>query len=370
MKSKRSSHVVRRPTILKAAFGVALLVGVLFAHSPLAHAATVWNVTPTSACTLADAITASNTAATSGSCAAGTGGTGTLNIGAGFYTLGASLPAITGNVLNIVGAGVGTTYIDGQNQYSVIDGSSGNLVGVSNLSIDHAGGGFAIYAYNSTVINNVVIENSTVAGGISMGGTVGGTLTNASIINGSANAYALDIGVAGGTDTVNNITVASNRNGVYVNANATSTVNITNATIAANTGSGGILFQNSSGSTTVNLKNSILANTTNCTGTITSQGHNITSDNSCGFVGTSNLISTNPGLAILQPVNGTYVLPITYTSPAYDSGDATGAPSTDQRGVPRPQCGGIDIGAYEATGCTPVQSSSGGTSGAGSSGSS
>jgi hypothetical protein len=44
---------------------------------------------------------------------------------------------------------------------------------------------------------------------------------------------------------------------------------------------------------------------------------------------------------------GTYVRAINASSPAYNNAIAAGAPSTDQRGVARPQEGGYDSGAYE-----------------------
>jgi hypothetical protein len=34
-------------------------------------------------------------------------------------------------------------------------------------------------------------------------------------------------------------------------------------------------------------------------------------------------------------------------SPVIDAGDATGAPATDERGLPRPAFAGFDIGAVE-----------------------
>jgi hypothetical protein len=358
-----------RPAALFTIITIVVLAVATLVHMPLALAATTWNVTPGSACTLADAILANNTSATSGSCAAGSGSTGTINLAAGTYTLGANLPAISNNNLNIVGAGVGSTIIDGQSLYTVFTDGAGNLSGVSNLTIEHAGNGgsgigTALFAEASTVtINNVVVENSTVAAGIDIRAS-NATITNVAIFNNSANAFALRLAYTNGTYTVTNATIYSNRNGVYIDANGSGTGNITNATIASNTG-GGIDFHIGGGSPTVNVKNTILAsNGANCAeSAVTSQGHNIDSGSTCGFVGTSNHSSTNPALGSLTALGGTFVLPIDYNSPAYDQGDATGAPSTDQRGVARPQCSGVDIGAYETTTCTPAPPASGGSGG-------
>ena len=41
-------------------------------------------------------------------------------------------------------------------------------------------------------------------------------------------------------------------------------------------------------------------------------------------------------------------------SAAVNAGTSTGAPATDQRGVTRPQGAGVDIGAFEQGGATPV----------------
>ena len=41
-------------------------------------------------------------------------------------------------------------------------------------------------------------------------------------------------------------------------------------------------------------------------------------------------------------------------SAAVNAGTSAGAPATDQRGVARPQGAGVDIGAYEQGGATPV----------------
>ncbi|HSX31409.1 MAG TPA: choice-of-anchor Q domain-containing protein [Candidatus Saccharimonadales bacterium] len=358
--------VARRTSpLLQTIFGVAVLLTALLAHPQLAHAATTWNVTPSSACTLADAITASNTAATSGSCAAGSGsGTGVINLAAGTYTLSANLPQISTHALSIVGAGVGNTIIDGSNLYKVFLDGTGALSNVSDLTILHAGNGGsgigeAIFAEsNPFTISNVVVKDSTVDGGLQIA-AFSATISNVAVINNQANAYALSLGFTNGTYNVSNLTIYNNQHGMYINPNGSGTINLTNITSSGN--GVGIFYQIGGGSPTVNLKNSILNDSTACAGdTVTSQGHNITADNSCGFVGTSNHNNTDAALGSLTASSGTYVLPITYTSPAYDAGDSTGAPSTDQRGVSRPQCDGVDIGAYETTTCAPAPPAGGG----------
>ncbi len=83
-----------------------------------------------------------------------------------------------------------------------------------------------------------------------------------------------------------------------------------------------------------------------------SLGYNITTDASCvnGSV-TGDRTNTNPGLDPLGlRSNGgpTQTIAILQESEAFDTGDpACPPPSTDQRGVPRPQAEACDVGAYE-----------------------
>ncbi len=106
------------------------------------------------------------------------------------------------------------------------------------------------------------------------------------------------------------------------------------------------------GSLTVNT---ILASNSpsNCIGIITDAGHNLSSENSCAFTGVGSLNSTDPMLGPLADNGGpTLTMALLPGSPAIDAGDDAAAPSTDQRGFPRPVGAASDIGAYE---CNPPQ---------------
>jgi len=366
MTELRRSSPTYRTAFFKAFLAFVLLITATISHPQLAHATGAWDVVPDgdSGCHLSDAITANNNGGSAyGSCPAGDG---TIQMAAGTYTLTANLPVID-HALTINGSGVGSTIIDGQDQYYVFYDDGPYLNGVSNLTIKNAGTGagtsFAIASDGSTDIDNVVVYQST-GGGI-LASESGATITNTAVVNDSSNHAALDIPAFSGTYNITNVTLYGNYIGVYVPAYG-GTVNITNATIASNSGGSGINFIDESGDPTVNLENSILDNTVNCSGSaIDGQGNNIVSDNSCGLIGTSEHVNTDPELGALTTSDGTEVLPITYTSPAYAAA-TTGAPPTDQRGVSRPQCGVADIGAYEQTTCAP----SGGGSGSGSTSSS
>ena len=98
------------------------------------------------------------------------------------------------------------------------------------------------------------------------------------------------------------------------------------------------------------FKNTLLANNlpTNSTGAITDAGHNLSSDASCAFTNTGSLNNTDPKLGPLANHGGpTLTMALLPGSPAIDAGDTTAAPTTDQRGLPRPYGQAADIGAFE-----------------------
>lgn len=76
--------------------------------------------------------------------------------------------------------------------------------------------------------------------------------------------------------------------------------------------------------------------------------NNISGDDTCGFTDPGSKEDTDPQLFALRNNAGpTDTRNFPLTSPALDTGTATGCPGTDQRGQPRPQRGTCDIGAVE-----------------------
>ena len=78
-----------------------------------------------------------------------------------------------------------------------------------------------------------------------------------------------------------------------------------------------------------------------------------------GEVGTgtvsNDIVTGDPKLASLADNGGyTRTCALQTGSSAIDAGTSTGAPSTDQRGISRPQGSGIDIGAYEVSSTSPT----------------
>jgi hypothetical protein len=107
---------------------------------------------------------------------------------------------------------------------------------------------------------------------------------------------------------------------------------------------------------TVHSKNSIFAGNSAAQGpdfygTLYSDGFNLIQDTKdCAIVGvrTGNLTDVHPSLGALQDNGGpTWTHALLSGSPAIENGSNYGAPSTDQRGVPRPQGLNVDIGAFE-----------------------
>jgi hypothetical protein len=101
----------------------------------------------------------------------------------------------------------------------------------------------------------------------------------------------------------------------------------------------------------VKLRNTLVAgnNTADCSGAaITSQGHNLDGDATCGFGTPGDLPPQDARLGPLASNGGpTQTHALLFDSPAIDSGET--CPGVDQRGVsrPLPADGACDIGAYE-----------------------
>ena len=208
---------------------------------------------------------------------------------------------------------------------------------MSNNNGSNGGGGIRVSIAatasitSSTVSNNQVTAIGAAGGGIENQGTL--TVTNSTISGNSA----------------------SNGSGGAVSQEGDGSTALSNVTIAGNSGPGSAQLT-SFGGANISVASTIIADPVsgaNCLaasgGTITSNGHNLDSANSCGFASAGDLINANPLLRPLQNNGGqTSTMALLAGSPAIDAVPlASCTVITDQRGVSRPQGAACDIGAFE-----------------------
>jgi hypothetical protein len=287
--------------------------------------------------------------------------------------------------LELIGSGASATIIDGGGVNRVITVSNTTAqVTVSGVTIRNGttivyGGG--ILNSGLLTINNCTVSGNQVFGSNSQfkytyGGGIfnGGTLTiNNSTINGNSAACGY-LGCAGfgggiysnGRLTISNSTIAGNfayAHFAYSQGGGIeeshSVLTISNSTLSANYAARGISIYNDHGTAT--LQNSIVASSGgNCGGsTATSDGYNLSSDNTCNLGGHGDLNNANPQLGPLQNNGGTtQTMALLIGSPAIDAGNPSGCTDgkgnllkTDQRSMPRPDLEdtlGCHMGAYES----------------------
>jgi predicted outer membrane repeat protein len=220
-------------------------------------------------------------------------------------------------------------------------------------------------------LGTLTIDRTSVSGNQDTGNQAdGGGIYNSSgtvIVTNSTIDHNSSAGTAGGlyntsdsTMQLTNVTISANTagtegGGIY-NEEAFSSdysvITMTNVTMKDNkSGDSGGLWNGNSTHNLVYLKNTILADNhpCNCLGrAITSAKYSLSSDTSCTLSGTGNLTNTPAKLFPLLTNGGTTrtYLPAS-DSPALNSVGGADYPGTDQRGLPRPQGIGADMGAVE-----------------------
>ena len=258
----------------------------------------------------------------------------------------------------------GSTFVDNEaeDQGGAVRVSDGDLVVrggaqlIDNASTDGSGGaiaGSAAHAPGTITISRSTIEGNEAHGD---GGAVWSVdnevlLDRATIADNVAAGNGGAVAVEAGTVTVTTTTLTANAaddgGGVYVSADAE--VSLEYATLADNIAGGdGAQVANEGSVTAVGT---ILADDEGaaCAGsTLTSEGHNLSSDDSCGLdAAQDDLIGVDPLLGPLADNGGlTLTVALDPDSPARDAGGVD-CEDTDQRGVERPQGAACDIGAFE-----------------------
>jgi predicted outer membrane repeat protein len=237
---------------------------------------------------------------------------------------------------------------------------------VSGNSTPGTGGGICADA-DATL----TIESSTLSGNYA--GDYGGGMANSGTLTISNSTLSDNTGeFTGGAIlnsallTVSNSTLSRNTTQLHGGgiANVGGQTAITNSTLSGNSGMTAGAIYNRLG--TLETKNTILTrgdlgpNILNDSGTVTSQGYNLSSDDGGGYLnGPGDQINTDPMLGPLQDNGGpTFTHELLTGSPAIEAGDPnfTPPPHYDQRGPDfwRVRNGRIDVGSFEVqTGTTP-----------------
>ncbi len=332
-------------------------------------------------CSLHDAIIAANTDRASGGCPAGAPHD-SLQLSRDI-TLSAPLPPI---IAAVAIEGNGYT-ISGDAAHRIFDVNDG-LVWLNNLTLSRGkvrgGNGAALLLRNSalvTVENVTFSDNSATAGGAiavdswngrltirgsrfsenrsqSAGGAVwigGGTVTiSESSFNDNWSVSGGAIGIRNGRLHAANSSFSNNQayrgGAIYVNGAEATLSHLTMRGNRARDGGGDGLVSRAG---LVYLRNSIIAGASghdDCSGRLEQNRGNLIADWSCGAS-----LGGQPLLG--DPTGDPAYFPLADGSPALDAADPEFCPETDQRGEPRPQGGGCDIGAYESATATPASTS-------------
>lgn len=249
-----------------------------------------------------------------------------------------------------------------------------NIYNIGNLTLRHVTvtegrgvlGGGGIYNDGQLTVEDSYISNNQATGGSVAAGLLNfGTAVirrSAVVGNEAVDNYGGGLHNQGHL-TLENVTFASNK-ATYGSAisNGNWFITMTHVTIIDNynvvPASTSALAVNNFGSLTA--VNTLIANNLSgtgsasgqCGGPLTSLGHNISSDGSCGFTQPTDMPNTDPQLTgtwaqVTGTPNWISAPEFAQTSPALDAADPTYCPATDARGVARPLGNGCDIGAYE-----------------------
>ena len=296
--------------------------------------------------------------------------------------------------LTIVGASAPTTIIDGGHKAPVVTISNAEVqvklfqVTIRNGSgVSHGGGGIynvgTLTITKTTVSGNSTNDTVNALGGLGGGVYNSGTLTiiQSTVSGNSVSRARMGSSAAGGGIynagklTITNSTLGGNQAADYWPggvtyggglANENGTVMISNSTVSQNAAIfhtpfgtvgayGGGIYNHST--TAPTLQDSIVANNTwggSCNGSVTSHGHNMSSDGTCNFNGPGDQKNINPKLGALESNGGpTLTMALLPGSPAMNAGNPSGCTdgngsrlTIDQRGDPRPYLGACDMGAY------------------------
>lgn len=386
---------MKRYSVLAGAFFA--IVAALSLQTAAVQAATftVTNLNDSGAGSLRQAIIDANASA----------GSDTITFGVvGRVELASALPAVTDS-LTIVGPGATNLVVDGNGNGPVFSNSStlsvsgitvtggagaasgGGFSSTGTLSLDKVvvtsnsatsfGGGIHNAGGSLTVTNSTISSNHSdaFAGGVQSSGTL--VIGNSTISGNTSDSFTGGVHFQSGTGSITKSTVsgnsASSGGGLYFQSGSIGLINVTISGNTASSSGGGIYNQAATSTLTnvtmtgnqapngasiylqaggVSLLNTIVANSiggTNCNDDLTSLGHNLDDEGSCGLNAAGDINGTDPQIGALANNGGpTLTHAIVQGGPAFNTASADcGGLVTDQRGVSRPQFGLCDIGAFE-----------------------
>jgi CSLREA domain-containing protein len=245
--------------------------------------------------------------------------------------------AVTGNTAALGGGGI----MDGTIHSTTPGPATFNGVTIADNKVQGGGangqGGGAVVATTLTMTNSTIADNEVDNAGVNEGGglvnsigntsgdtTVSATLVNDTIVgNVATEPVAAPAGDLGGGISGDQL--------AEVDAPFDSVIDSTNTIVAGNTADGA-------------EQDCALVDTTDGT-----SSHNIEGDATCGFTDPASKQTTAIELGKLADNGGPTdtLLPTSPTAPEVNTGTSTGCPSTDQRGVTRPQGSACDIGSVE-----------------------
>lgn len=254
------------------------------------------------------------------------------------------------------------TTVDGEYNRSCVTGADNATLDGFTLFhgfADNMGGGLYNNAVSPTVAHCTFLSSYALSGGGGMANleSASPTVTDCTFSGNEASEGGGIYNINSSSPTVTNCIFSGNRaylsgGGIYNYSSSAPT--LINCTVFGNTAdsAGGGLCSEWASST---IRNCIFwGNSTemdNSTSSSCSITYSCIADSS--YTGTGNIF-TDPLFVDGTDGGNGYDFHLTSGSPCFNSGTATGAPSTDLDGLARPQRGSFDMGAYEYAGVAPV----------------
>ena len=249
----------------------------------------------------------------------------------------------------------GNSALGGGGMYN--ETSNPTLVNVTFSNNSATDGGGMINGYSNPILTNVAFSNNSASwgGGGMENGSSNPALTNVTFNSNSANRGGGMFNYSSSDPTLTNVTFSGNSADIGGGmSNQDSSSMLTNVTFSDNsaTSEGGGVYNIGS---SPQIRNTIFWSNTAPVGAQISNGGSAPSvsdsvvQDGCPAGSTcANIIIADPLLGTLGDYGGlTQTIPLLVGSSAIDTGNDVVCPTTDQRGVARPQGAHCDIGSYE-----------------------